>query len=56
MELSGKDYLKFREWFWKHENEKWDEEIEKDIKEAKFEKLALTHQAHDHAEYNKLIE
>ena len=38
--LSTSDYKKFRDWFWKQENQKWDAKIESDIKDNKLEALA----------------
>ena len=35
--LSDEEYVTFREWFWKHENERWDIQLEKDIADNKFE-------------------
>jgi hypothetical protein len=39
-ELSGNDYAQFRQWFWQHENERWDEQLEKDINENKLDSFA----------------
>ena len=38
--LSEADYLKFKEWFWAYENEKWDKQIAQDIAEHKLDALA----------------
>ena len=38
--LSDKDYASFREWFWKQENERWDNKLEKDIADNKLESIA----------------
>lgn len=38
--LPDDDFAKFRQWFWKYENEKWDTRIEKDIAEKKLDALA----------------
>ena len=38
--LSDDDYAEFREWFWQHENERWDNQLEKDISEKKLDNLA----------------
>lgn len=39
--LSNDDYSQFREWFWQHENERWDAQLEKDISEDKLNSLAM---------------
>ena len=38
--LSGTEYSKFREWFWQHENERWDNQLEQDIEEKKLDNLS----------------
>lgn len=38
-ELSKDEYTKFRDWFWDYENQKWDEEIEADVKGGKLKSL-----------------
>jgi hypothetical protein len=39
--LKDEEYVKFREWFWEYENEKWDIKIEKDSKSSgKLNKVA----------------
>lgn len=38
--LSDEDYAEFRKWFLEYENERWDEQIEKDIAENKLANLA----------------
>lgn len=38
--LSPDDYQKFRDWFWEHEQQKWDVQIESDIKDNKLEAFA----------------
>ncbi len=38
--LSDTEYAKFREWFWEHENERWDIQLEKDVTDKKLEGLA----------------
>ena len=40
LKLSDADYAEFRKWFWEHENERWDIQLEQDIKEKKLEDLA----------------
>ena len=40
LKLSDVEYAEFRTWFWEHENERWDTQLEKDIKEKKLEDLA----------------
>jgi hypothetical protein len=37
--LSQKDFLKFRDWFYQLENERWDDQIQADYKAGKFDKL-----------------
>ncbi len=37
--LSSDDYKKFRDWFWEHEQQKWDAQIEKNIAENKLDSL-----------------
>lgn len=38
--LSDIDYAKFRQWFWKHENERWDAQLENDVAEKRLDTLA----------------
>jgi len=40
LKLSDADYAEFRKWFLDYENERWDIQLEKDIKEKKLEDLA----------------
>ncbi|MBM4047376.1 MAG: hypothetical protein FJ279_19900 [Planctomycetes bacterium] len=37
--LPKEDFLKFRDWFHRLENELWDQQIESDFKAGKFSKL-----------------
>ena len=39
-ELSNDEYSQFRQWFWQRENERWDEQLEKDIENNKLNLLA----------------
>lgn len=39
-ELSNDEYSQFRQWFWQHENERWDEQLEKDIEDNKLNSFA----------------
>ena len=38
--LSDDEYAEFREWFWEHENERWDVQLERDIANKKLANLA----------------
>ena len=38
--LPEDDFVKFRQWFWEYENEKWDDRIEEDIAGKKLDALA----------------
>jgi hypothetical protein len=38
--LSDNEYAEFRQWFWEHENERWDAQVEKDIIDNKLANLA----------------
>ncbi len=38
--LSDVEYAEFRDWFWKQDNEKWDDQIEKDVIDNKLANLA----------------
>jgi hypothetical protein len=38
--LSNDEFEEFRQWFWQYENERWDVQLEKDIKENKLDLLA----------------
>jgi hypothetical protein len=38
--LSDAEYAEFREWFSNYENERWDTQLAKDIKEKRLEDLA----------------
>jgi hypothetical protein len=38
--LPDDEYTEFREWFWQHENERWDTQLEKDIADNKLANLA----------------
>ncbi len=38
--LKPREIAAFREWFHKFDSQKWDSQIEKDIKEGKLDKLA----------------
>lgn len=38
--LSDEEYAEFREWFWEHENERWDVQLERDIANKKLANLA----------------
>jgi hypothetical protein len=38
--LSDAEYAEFREWFLNYENERWDTQLAKDIKEKRLEDLA----------------
>ena len=38
--LSDEEYAEFREWFWEHENERWDVQLERVIANKKLANLA----------------
>lgn len=38
--LSDEEYAEFRDWFWNHENERWDAQLEKDISDNKLTNFA----------------
>ena len=38
--LSDEEYAEFREWFWEHENERWDVQLERDIDNKKLANFA----------------
>jgi hypothetical protein len=38
--LSDDEYAELREWFWQQENERWDNQLEKDISADKLANLA----------------
>lgn len=38
--LSNNEFDEFRQWFWQYENERWDVQLEQDIKENKLDSLA----------------
>ena len=40
LKLSTTEFAEFREWLRKHEDKKWDIQIEKDIKDKKLEDLS----------------
>lgn len=39
-QLSEKDFARFREWFEEYEAKLWDEQIERDAKSGKLDKIA----------------
>ena len=43
--LHGDDFIKFREWFWEYENEKWDGFVIKRLNAFTAKKLPLSRQS-----------
>ena len=39
-QLPENEFVKFRQWFWEFENQKWDARIKKDINKNKLDNLA----------------